>query len=132
MEKLKIKISETAYHKIMTLLVEHKEYPYLRLSYKAGCGKSAKIEVSLDDIHEGDYLDTVDTLEIIYDDDLISHIKEVSIIYQNASFKVKTLPQEDAPSGCGESCSTKAEQAGCSGCSGSNSGCGGCKGASES
>lgn len=113
--KLKIKISETAYTKIMELLFLNKEYECVRFSYSSGCCKSPKVSILLDTMDKNNItIDKIDKLNIIYDKSLTNKIREIQLIYRNNEFAVKALPRDGSfscnnthgdNSSCGSSCS---------------------------
>jgi Fe-S cluster assembly iron-binding protein IscA len=93
--KVKIKISEKAYDKIMELLNIHKEYDCVRFSYSPGCCKSPKVSILLDNADNIDIIDKIENITLIYDDNLINNIREIQLIYKNNSFAVKALPRNN-------------------------------------
>ncbi|WP_027624169.1 hypothetical protein [Clostridium lundense] len=112
--KLKIKISETAYNKITELLDTHKEYDCVKFSYSPGCCKSPKVSILLDNMNESNIIDKIDDLNIIYDENLLNNISEIQLIYKNNGFAAKALPRDGSfpcnnthrdNSSCGSGCS---------------------------
>ncbi|GAA0782956.1 hypothetical protein [Hathewaya limosa] len=101
-EKLKIRISEEAYEKILSLLKDNLEYTHLRLK-KGHCCRN-KVELLLDIKKDTDLEDKIDDLQIIYSEDLLKVIKEVTIVYRNNSFLIKTIMTNN--SFCGKKCSS--------------------------
>lgn len=114
-DKVKIKISEKAYNKIMELLNNHAEYECVRFSYSPGCCKSPKVSILLDNIDGSKIIDKVEDLTIIYDENLLQNIREIQLIYRNNEFAIKTLAKDNqlscnhknsnCSSNCGSGCS---------------------------
>lgn len=119
--KLKIKISETAYDKIMELLSAHTEYECVKFSYSPGCCKSPNVSILLDTIDRSNIIDKIDDLNIIYDENLINNISEIQLIYRNNDFAVKALPRDNVFS-CNKKHGDNSSSCG-SGCSKCNKGC---------
>lgn len=89
--KVKIKISETAYNKLLNILNGEDKDLCIRFSYRKGCCKSSKIDIILDRPSYKDITDYIDELPIIYDSQLVKNINEVTLIYKNNSFMIKTI-----------------------------------------
>lgn len=120
-ERIKIKISEQAYYILTDLLEDGSQYSHLRFSYKDGCCGSSKVELLLDNAKAQDILDKIDGLPVLYDSLVLDNIKEITVVYRNNSFMVKTELLNQQRRAC-SSC-TK----GCGGNANSSSGCSGCK-----
>lgn len=101
-EKIKIRISEEAYEQILSLLIDNPEYTHLRLK-KGHCCKN-KVELLLDIRKDTDLEDKIDNLKILYSEDLLKVIKEVTIVYRNNSFLIKNTMTNN--SFCGNKCSS--------------------------
>lgn len=114
MDKLKIKISEEAYNKILDILKNDDEFDCVKFSMESSCC-NPKIGIYLNKLintSNEDLKDTVEDLNIIYPKDLIEKVKEVQLVYRNNGFMIKSIPLK--------------ESSGCSGCSSKDSGCSGC------
>lgn len=88
--KVKIKISEDAYIKLLDILEEVKEFSHVRFSYKDGCCGSNKIELYLDNCKPEDTICIIDELPIIYDREVSENIKEIALVFRKGSFMIKT------------------------------------------
>lgn len=98
--KVKIKISEKAYDELVRILKESYDDSFIRFSYKDGCCKSSKVELFIDNYRLGDTKDTIDNLPLIYDAEVIEHIKEITLVYRNSSFMIKTIPVKEQIKNC--------------------------------
>lgn len=104
-KKIKIKISEQAYNKLLHYLKDNGDnYSHIRFKYKSGCPKSSKIDIYMDNIKEGDIQDKIDDLSILYDTELCENIKEITLVYRKSSFMVKSASDKESFKGC-SSCS---------------------------
>lgn len=108
----KIKISNSAYDNLISLLQNHIEYDFVRFKYVNGCCSSPKVEILLDNENHNDIRDNIEELNILYDDEVIKYIKEIILTYKNNSFMVKTTLKDGVKNNC-----TKKLQGNCSGCS---------------
>lgn len=90
-DKIKIRISENAYEKLLNTLNSQTEYSYLRFSYKDGCCRSPKVDLSFDNVSAMDITDKIDNLQIAYDTEVLERINEITLVYRNNSFMVKTI-----------------------------------------
>jgi Fe-S cluster assembly iron-binding protein IscA len=120
-EKVKIKISEEAYYTLMDILKEEDQYSRIRFSYKDGCCGSSKVELYLDNVKTGDIEETIDELPILYNLLVLENIKEITVVYRNGSFMIKTEMLKEQNKDC-SSCTS-----GCGGKGSSSGGCSGCK-----
>lgn len=124
MDKLKIKISEQAYDKILNILKNDTNFDCVKFSMESSCC-NPKVGIYLDDLNNisnDDSKDTIEDLNIIYPKTLTEKVKEVQLVYRNNGFMIKSIPLKESTgcsgkSGCGS---------GCSGCSSKDSGCSGC------
>lgn len=122
--KIKIKISEPAYNKLLSILKQEDEKLYIRFAYKDGCCGSSKIDIIVDKFNEGDTVETIDSLPIIYNSLVIDNIKEVTLVYRNNSFMTKTVLSKARDCGtCKVGCKTDTASNSNGGCSGSCSKC---------
>lgn len=110
-DKPKIKISSIAYENLISLLKNHNEYDSIRFKYTSGCCRSAKVEILLDNKKDNDTEDKVENLTIVYDDEIITHIKEIILTYRKNSFMVKTILKDGVKNSC-----TKKIQGNCNDC----------------
>lgn len=124
-EKIKIKISEEAYNTLVDILSANPEYSHIRLLPKDGCCKSAKLDLVLDIFEEKDIVDKIDNLPIIYDKTVVETFKEVTLVYRNASFMIKTVPIKETIKDCSTCTSGCGSKSGCG--SGHSGSCNGCK-----
>ncbi|MCY6371619.1 hypothetical protein [Clostridium ganghwense] len=111
--KLEIKISDTAYNKLKTLLSSHSdEYSCIKLSYNRTCCKTPGIEIFLDDFEnkKGYTTQNFKDITFIYNNKVIENIKKVELIYKNSNFMIKTIPLNPPSNNC-SSC-----HGGCNGC----------------
>lgn len=99
-EKIKIKMSENAFEKLLNMLNSQYEYSYLRFSYKDGCCKSPKVDITLDNRKDNDIADNIENLHIVYDMQILEKIKEITLVYRNASFMIKTILNELSKKDC--------------------------------
>lgn len=112
--KVKIKISYEAYVKLSDLLKASEDYNCIRFKYKDGCCGSSKIDIYLDNYEEGDILDKIDDLSVIYNSEVTENILEITLVYRNSSFMVKTVASKELFKDC-SSCSFRCKsKAGCS------------------
>ncbi len=119
--KVKIRISENAYDRLIYILKDNTEYSHLRFSFKDGCCNSSKIELYLDNVRAGDIEETIEKLPIIYNSLVIGNIKDITVVYRNGSFMVKT----ELLNGLKSNCSTCTS--GCGGNANASEGCLNCK-----
>jgi hypothetical protein len=114
MDNIKIKISEFAYEELKKAFNQCPEYSFIRLAFSEGCSKSLKVEIILDNAKENDIKDKVDELPFLYDYNMASKVRELTIVYKDFSLQIKTELYESitkfASSNCGKS-------SGCSSCS---------------
>lgn len=106
-DKVKIKISEGAYIKLLEILDKNQDYSHVKFSHLSGCGKCSKIEVSLDNNNTNDFIeDKIDNLPILYNRNLNKSIKEIILIYKNSNFMIKAITNENIEkTSCYGSCS---------------------------
>jgi len=117
MKNFKIKISINAYNDLINLLKFHNEYDCIRLSYKEGCCKSPKIEITLDSKKIDDTCEVIDKLNIVYDKVLVDNVSEITIMIKNGNFVIKS-----------NSFNMKSQEKNCScSCNSTEGHCGGCK-----
>lgn len=90
--KVKIKISESAYVRLLEILEEVKEYSHVRFSYKDGCCGSNKIELYLDNTNPDDTLCLIDELPIVYNNEVSENIKEITLVYRDGALMIKAEP----------------------------------------
>lgn len=121
-KKVKIRISEEAYYRLMDILKDGDMYTHIRFAYKDGCCGSPNAELLLDYVKPGDIEDLIDELPVVYDPDFPLNIKEITIIYREGSFMIKTELLNITNRNC-SSCS--------SGCAGKGKNTGGCSGCSK-
>jgi Fe-S cluster assembly iron-binding protein IscA len=119
-KKIKIKVSDDAYYRLIDILKDGDIYSNIRMRYKDGCCGSSKIELFLDNAQADDFIDTIEDLPFLYDLETAENINEVTIVYRKGSFMVNSkLANEkvkncaDCKSGCGGKGSS---QGGCSNC----------------
>lgn len=103
-DKIKIRISEQAYSYLMTILKNETEFSHLRFSYKDGCCGSSKAEILLDNLKENDVVDNIEELPILYDEQVLQNLKEITLVYRNNSLMVKAELLKDREKNC-SSCS---------------------------
>jgi len=120
-KKIKIKISEEAYYTLIDILKDGDVYSHIRFSYKDGCCGSPKVELSLDNIKSEDIEEAIDELPILYDFLVLENIKELTVVYRDGSFMIKTKMLKEQKKDC-SSCTS-----GCGGKGSSSGGCSGCK-----
>jgi hypothetical protein len=120
-EKIKIRISEDAYYRLVDILKDGSEYSHVRLNYKDGCCGSSKIEIYLDNIKTGDMEELIDELPVLYDFNVLENIKEITIVLRNGTFMIKTQLLKEKVRDCAACTSGCGNKGGCS------SGCSGCK-----
>ncbi|MCM8711325.1 hypothetical protein M2651_09805 [Clostridium sp. SYSU_GA19001] len=115
--KVKIKISESAYKELIYILKDLKG-SYIRFAYKNGCCLSSKIHIYIDSLQKEDIIDKIDELPIIYNSQLTDNINEITLIYKNSTFMIKTVPvkrlSKDCSTctiGCSHGCSHKNKMA---------------------
>ncbi|KGK86995.1 hypothetical protein [Clostridium sp. HMP27] len=124
MDKLKIKISEQAYNKILNILKNDDQFDCVKFSMESSCC-NPKVGIYLDDLNNisnEDKKDTIEDLNIIYPKALTEKVKEVQLVYRNSGFMIKSIPLKESTGCSGKSGSNS----GCSGCSSKGSGCSGC------
>jgi Fe-S cluster assembly iron-binding protein IscA len=112
-QSLKIKISNVAHDELIKMLNLNNAYDSVRLIYVSGCCKTAKVDIYLDNFKTGDIKGNIGDLKILYDDTLLSKIKELTIAYSDSRFWIKTMLPEESKSHCSSS-----EKKSCNGCSG--------------
>lgn len=130
--KVKIKISEEAYVRAIEILDEVKEFSHLRFSYKDGCCGSNKIELYLDNAAPKDTICMIDELPVIYDSEVSENIKEITLVYREGNFMIKTEPIKPLYKNC--STCTKGCGNNSGSCHGNGNNCGSeknCKGCSK-
>jgi Fe-S cluster assembly iron-binding protein IscA len=110
---LKIKLSNVAHDELIEMLKLNNVYDSVRLMFVSGCCKTAKVDIYLDNFKPGDIKSNIGDLKILYDETLLSKIKELTIAYKDSRFWIKTMLPEDSKSHCSSS-----EKKSCSGCSG--------------
>ncbi|MFX0548777.1 hypothetical protein ACOAKC_05510 [Hathewaya histolytica] len=118
MNKIKIKISEEAYDRLLKILDNHKEYNYLRLS-KGSCCKN-KVSLTLDNKNSNDIEDSIEDLKIVYTEEISDLCKEIVLVFREGSFMIKVLQRDTSKSFCGGCNKSKKSCKSCSGCSGCN------------
>jgi Fe-S cluster assembly iron-binding protein IscA len=118
--KVKIKVSEEAY-KILLTIVKHDDDHYIRFVYKDGCCGSSKVDIYLDQAKDGDIIDRIEELPVLYDKEVVENIKEITLVYRKSSFMIKTITNKELF----KNCSTCA--VGCGKHSGGHGACPGCK-----
>lgn len=118
--KMKIKVSEDAYYRLLDILKDGDTYSHIRLNYKDGCCGSSKVEILLDNLQPEDIIDTIEELPFVYNYETLENIKEVTIVYRKGSFMANSKLSKEiikdcstCKSGCGGKGSTKG---GCSNC----------------
>lgn len=99
-EKIKIKISENAFDKLLAMLKSEADYSYLRFAYKGGCCKSSKVDILLDNHKANDITDNIESLPIVYDTEALEKIKEITLVYRNSSFMVNTILKDSHNKNC--------------------------------
>lgn len=120
-KKIKIRISDDAYYRILDILKDSDIYSHIRLQYKDGCCGSSKVELLLDNAENNDIVEFIDELPFIYNSELINNIKEVTIVYREGSFMMKSLPVNTIIKDCA-TC-----KLGCGGKESNKEGCTNCK-----
>lgn len=116
-------INDSAIAELQKLLNNNPEYKYIRLSLEKACHSKFMVGITLDyDInHSNDILVDYYGISIIYDKNIIDYFKDITIIFEEDNFKIKSNAINNSCSSC---CSKK----GCSSCpSCKNGSCGGCK-----
>ncbi|MFL0247812.1 hypothetical protein [Candidatus Clostridium stratigraminis] len=106
--KVKIKISESAYEKLLILLKNETDYSFIRFSYVDGCCKSPKVEITLDNNNSWDIIDNIENLPIVYDVKVFERISEITLVFRKNTFMLKTTLKDsnkNACSDCNRSCS---------------------------
>jgi hypothetical protein len=127
---VKIKISESAYVRLLEILEEVKEYSHVRFSYKDGCCGSNKIELYLDNANPDDTICIIDELPIAYNNEVSENIKEITLVYREGALLIKAEPIKPlykncstCTKGCGNhksdstDCNNNCTGKNCSGCS---------------
>ncbi|MCB2291291.1 hypothetical protein LGK97_16300 [Clostridium sp. CS001] len=112
-QPLKIKLSNIAHDELIKMLKLNNTYDSVRLLYVSGCCKTAKVDIYLDNFKTGDIKSNIGDLNVLYDETLLSKIKELTIAYSDSRFWIKTILPEGNKSHCSSS-----EKKSCSGCSG--------------
>ncbi|MFL0267730.1 hypothetical protein [Candidatus Clostridium radicumherbarum] len=106
--KVKIKISESAYEKLLIMLKNETDYSFLRFSYVDGCCKSPKVEITLDNKNSWDIIDNIENLPIVYDVKVFERISEITLVFRKNTFMLKTTLKDsnkNTCSDCNRSCS---------------------------
>ena len=104
MDNIKIKISELAYEELKKALNNCPEYSFIRLAFSEGCSKSLKVEIILDNEKENDIKDKIDELPFLYDNNIASKVRKLTIVYRDFSLKIKTeLYETINENGCNKS-----------------------------
>jgi hypothetical protein len=110
---LKIKLSNVAHDELIEMLKLNNYYDSVRLMFVRSCCKTTKIDIYLDNFKTGDIKNNIGDIPLLYDETLLSKIKELTIAYSDSRFWIKTTLPEDSKSHCSSS-----EKKSCSGCSG--------------
>lgn len=105
-EKIKIKISENAFEKLLAILNNKEEYSHLRFAYKDGCCKSSKVEIYLDNLKANDITDNIEGLPIIYNIEALEKVKEITLVYRKSSFMINTILNDAYNKNCANCTST--------------------------
>ena len=119
MDNIKIKISEPAYEELKKALDNCPEYSFIRLAFSEGCSKSLKVEIILDNAKENDIKDKIEELPFLYDYNLASKVKRLTIVYRDFLLKIKTELYESITSYdslSNKDCSKSSDYTNCSGC----------------
>lgn len=90
-KKIKIKISENAYSKLLAMLSQENDYTHLRFTYKDGCCGSSKVDISLDNLRSEDITDNIESLPVVYNAEILEKIREITLVYRNSSFMINTI-----------------------------------------
>ncbi len=112
-QTLKIKLSKTAYDRLIEMIKQSQEYTSVRFMYASGCCSSPKVDIILDNFKIGDIKNNIDDLKILYDETLLDNINELTIAYSDSRFWIKTVATTDSTTDCSKSASDS-----CGGCSG--------------
>jgi len=114
MNKPKIKISYTAYDKLMEVIEDRQEINCIKVEAATkGCGP--KVSFYFDSVNNDEITDYVDKLPLVYGNDISKDFKTIIIVYRKNSFSVKAERYSDELQGI-----LVAESKGCGG----NCGCG--------
>lgn len=116
MNKIKIKISEEAYERLLNLLELNNEYTHLRLE-RGNCCKD-KVALVLDTPKSEDIEDCIEDLPLLYTMELKDFLKEITIVYREDSFMVKALNAEGSQSFCTNCTKSKDHCTNCNNCNG--------------
>lgn len=98
--KIKIKISQKAYDKLLNILKEASDNSYIRFSYKNSCCGSSLIDILIDNYKINDIKDNIDRLPVLYNSEVVENIKEIILVYKNSSFMIKTIPVRERIKNC--------------------------------
>jgi len=126
--KPKIKISEEAYDKLLSLTNEDSEKKYVKFIYSSKCC-GGKVSVNIDDYSEDCIKDNIDNLGILYDHNIVSNVSEITLVYKYCKFLISFKERESLDRGNlvynseGEVTHTNKCEKSCGGC---KSQCGGC------
>lgn len=116
-------INDSAIAELKKLLNNNPEYKYIRLSLEKSCHSKYNVGITLDyDKSESSDI-SVDYygISIIYDKNIIKYFKDITVIFEEDTFKIKSTAINNSCSSCG--C-----KKGCSSCPSSKNGsCSGCK-----
>ena len=144
----KIIVSLLAREKLLEYLNINSQYTNIRLKCILGCCGSPKVEIELDKALPFDTIFNDNGISYAMDEIFIKNIKELQLIYESSTFKMKIIPisnitkpcahtASSEKSSCGEhsddgSSTRSCSGSGCSGsgCSGSGCSTGGCSGGS--
>jgi hypothetical protein len=75
----------------------------------------------LDKANDGDIVDKIDELPVLYDMQVVENIKEITLVYRKSSFMIKTIANKELFKDCSTCVVGCGKHGGCSsGCSGSN------------
>ena len=112
-QSLKIKLSSVAFDELMKMIKIDETCYSVRFVYASGCCKSAKVDIYLDNFKTGDIKNNIGNLKILYDENLLENIQELTIAYSDSRFWVKTILTKASKNSC-----SKHGTESCSGCSG--------------
>jgi Fe-S cluster assembly iron-binding protein IscA len=94
------------------LLKNESDYSYLRFSYKDGCCKNPKVEITLDNKNSKDIIDNIENLPIVYDMDVLEKVSEITLVYRKNSFMLKTILKNMNKKNC-ENCNRSCNNNSC-------------------
>lgn len=115
-------INDSAIAELQKLLNNNPEYKYIRLSLEKACQSKYKVGLTLDYNKSNKNDITVDYYDItvIYDKSIAQYFKDVIIIFEENTFKIKstTIRNDTSSCGCNKSCSScpSSKNGSCSGC----------------